>query len=95
VVVVVKGVAHLLRCRCTQQPEQHLHLPAGCRYPFGKGALRLMRLLDVHGCCCPSRLLLAAVRLLGYQYAGYEVGHVQQCGYSRAEHEEAYCLRGW
>jgi hypothetical protein len=35
------------------------------------------------------------VRLLGYQYAGWEVGHVVQCGYSGKEHEEGYCLREW
>lgn len=57
--------------------------------------MRALRLLDPRGCCCPSRLLLALVRLLGYQYAGWEVGHVPQCGYSRQEHEEGYCLRDW
>jgi hypothetical protein len=54
--------------------------------------VRLLRLLDPRGCCCPTRLLLGAVRLLGYQYAGYEAGHIRQCGYDRPEHAESYCL---
>jgi hypothetical protein len=63
-----------------------------CRYPLGKGAMRLLRRLDPAGCCCPNRLLLAVVRLLGYQYVGYEVGHIAQCGYDSQEHAESYCL---
>ena len=54
--------------------------------------MRLLRRLDVRGCCCPSRPLLALVRALGYQYVGYEVGHIEACGYTRGEHAEGYCL---
>lgn len=33
------------------------------------------------GCCCPHWLLLGASGLAGYDYIGYEVGHLVQCGY--------------
>ena len=40
--------------------------------------------------CCPSAAAVRFMKLLGYQYGGFEVGHVGSCGYDRPEHARAY-----
>jgi hypothetical protein len=40
--------------------------------------------------CCPSAFAVRAMKLLGYAYGGFEVGHVPSCGYDAPEHDEGY-----
>jgi hypothetical protein len=30
------------------------------------------------------------MKLMGYNYIGFEVGHVARCGYNKPEHAESY-----
>lgn len=62
------------------------------RHPFGQGTVKFMRRFRSDGCCCPSWLLLRLARMLGFVYTGYEVGHIEQCGYSDPRFETSYGL---
>ena len=42
--------------------------------------------------CCPSAFSMRAMKLLGYQYGGFEVGHVASCGYDAPENKDTYGL---
>lgn len=64
------------------------------RMPFGESTVRLMQRLHPHRCCCPPRSLLLVLKMMHYQYTGYEVGHVAACGYNKAEHAQGYCVAG-
>ncbi|KAG2435220.1 hypothetical protein HXX76_007302 [Chlamydomonas incerta] len=62
------------------------------RHPFGQGTVKLLRLLRADRCCCPSAWLLRLVRLLGFMYTGYEVGHIEECRYSEPQYATSYGL---
>ncbi|KAG2446688.1 hypothetical protein HYH02_008254 [Chlamydomonas schloesseri] len=62
------------------------------RHPFGQGTVKLLRLLRTDRCCCPSAWLLRLVRLLGFVYTGYEVGHIEECRYSEPQYAASYGL---
>lgn len=62
------------------------------RYPFGQGAVRAMAQLRRDRCCCPSGVLLTVMWLLGYEYVGYEVGHIAGCHYNDPHWQGSYCM---
>ena len=81
----------------THHPETVEVVPhrAWTRHPLGpmlgsSGIRILRRWSPVPNLCCPSAFAVRAMKLLGYQYGGFEVGHVRSCGYDRPEHERAY-----
>ena len=63
------------------------------RHPPG-GPIRLLyeRMRHTSGRCCPSRQLLASLRARGWQYVGFEVGHIELCGYNSPESADSYGL---
>lgn len=62
------------------------------RHPLGQGALRLAQRLHPLHCCCPPSWLIGLVKLIGYTYTGYEVGHIPRCRYTAPEFADGYCL---
>lgn len=56
----------------------------------GERAVRLLRRFSSGGRCCPGALHLWLTRLLGYQYTGYEVGHIPECRYSDPQYAAGY-----
>lgn len=83
----------------THHPETVEVVPhrAWTRHPLGPmlgsfGIRILSRWSPAPGLCCPSAFAVRAMKLLGYQYGGFEAGHVRSCGYDAPEHERAYGL---
>jgi hypothetical protein len=83
----------------THHPETVEVVPhrAWTRHPLGpmlgsSGIRILRRWSPVPNLCCPSAFAVRAMKLLGYSYGGFEVGHVRSCGYDKPEHERAYGL---
>ena len=66
------------------------------RHPFGPliGSLgvRAQRMANRDGLCCPGPAAVRAMKLLGYQYAGFEIGHVGSCGLDLPRHRDSYGL---
>ena len=66
------------------------------RHPFGPlvGSLgvRAQRMANRDGLCCPGPASLKVMKLLGYQYAGFEIGHVASCGLDLPRHRDSYGL---
>ena len=65
------------------------------RHPLGPflgsfGIKILKRWSPVVGKCCPSAFAVRLMKLLGYQYGGFEVGHVASCGYDSPENQDSY-----
>ena len=69
---------------------------AWSRHPFGPliGSLgiRAQRMVNRDGLCCPGPASVRAMKLLGYQYAGFEIGHVASCGLDLPRHRDSYGL---
>ena len=83
----------------THHPETVEVVPhrAWTRHPLGPmlgsfGIRILSRWSPAPGLCCPSAFAVRAMKLLGYQYGGFEAGHVRSCGYDAPEHARAYGL---
>ena len=81
----------------THHPETVEVVPhrAWTRHPLGpmlgsSGIRILRRWSPVPNLCCPSAFAVRAMKLLGYSYGGFEVGHVASGGYDKPEHERAY-----
>ena len=66
------------------------------RHPLGPviGSLgvRLQRMLNGNGLCCPGAGVVKWMKLFGYQYAGFEIGHVPSCGLDLPRHRDSYGL---
>ena len=66
------------------------------RHPLGPviGSLgvRAQRMLNGHGLCCPGAGVVRWMKLFGYQYAGFEIGHVPSCGLDLPRHRDSYGL---
>ena len=61
--------------------------------PFvGSFAIRAFRWLGGTGLCCPTAGMVRLMKVLGYQYAGFEIGHVGSCGLNAPGLEESYGL---
>lgn len=64
------------------------------RHPMGPliGSLgiALQRAARKDGLCCPGPVAVKGMKLMGYKYMGFEVGHVASCGYNNPEHKESY-----
>lgn len=57
---------------------------------LGSAAIRAFRAMRGDGLCCPTTWAVKAMKLTGYKYAGFEVGHVGSCGLHAPEHAEGY-----
>ena len=66
------------------------------RHPLGPviGSLgvRAQRMLNGNGLCCPGAGVVKWMKLFGYQYAGFEIGHVPSCGLDLPRHRDSYGL---
>ena len=66
------------------------------RHPLGPviGSLgvRAQRMLNGNGLCCPGAGVVRWMKLFGYQYAGFEIGHVPSCGLDLPRHRDSYGL---
>ena len=66
------------------------------RHPLGPviGSLgvRAQRVLNGNGLCCPGAGVVKWMKLFGYQYAGFEIGHVPSCGLDLPRHRDSYGL---
>ena len=66
------------------------------RHPLGPviGSLgvRAQRMLNGNGLCCPGAGVVRWMKLFGYQYAGFEIGHVPACGLDLPRHRDSYGL---
>jgi hypothetical protein len=64
------------------------------RHPMGPlvGSLgiALQRAARSDGLCCPGAIAVKGMKLMGYQYIGFEAGHVASCGYNDPKHAESY-----
>jgi hypothetical protein len=45
---------------------------------------------DPRGVCCPGPAAVKAMKLMGYKYIGFEVGHVRRCRYNAPIHADSY-----
>ena len=57
---------------------------------LGSAAIRAFRAMRGDGLCCPTTRAVKAMKLTGYAYAGFEVGHVESCGLHAPEHAKGY-----
>lgn len=62
------------------------------RHPAGQSFIAALRHLHPRRCCCPPNWLLNFLKVAGYTYTGYEVGHIAACGYTDPIHNHGYCL---
>ena len=51
-----------------------------------------LAMVNRDGLCCPGPASVRAMKLLGYQYAGFEIGHVASCGLDLPRHRDSYGL---
>lgn len=56
----------------------------------GLQALSLGRYLHPDGLCCPVSSMLGLMRVLGYQYVGFEIGHNAVCHYNDEQFSTGY-----
>ena len=56
----------------------------------GLGVVSFGRYLHPEGLCCPFSSALGLMRILGYQYVGFEIGHNDLCQYNDAQYETGY-----
>lgn len=61
------------------------------RHPVGgAGAVSLTRFFRRDGLCCPNFSSTKIMQILGYQYVGFEIGHVASCKFSDAKYSNGY-----
>ncbi|GMH40270.1 hypothetical protein BSKO_08174 [Bryopsis sp. KO-2023] len=65
------------------------------RHPIGGAyTIAMTKRFNGNGLCCPVKSLTGVMKLLGFQYMGFEIGHVRACQYTNAKYRDGYGIGG-